>query len=136
MNHKWLPISLFTLAFAILLSGLFIKNAIDDLSIYSASSTSTHAISSELQQLNTTLRSLKSSNTESSPNNGITSLLSNPDTMYLGDAAKYLGISKEDFIQIINDPQSELPFLKTSSDTYIFNKKSLDKWLEKSYTIR
>lgn len=136
LKDKWLTIALFTLAGAILLSGLWIKGALSNLTFYAPASSNTtdDRIANQLHELNSILQKATStSNNESGL--GITSLLNNPKNMYLGEAAKYLSLSETQLKEIIQDPASELPYLQTSDTLYIFNQKALDKWLEKSYVL-
>lgn len=136
LKDKWLTISIFVLAFSILLSGLWIRSAIRDLSMYQVDSPAAYNLSNSVSELSQVLRQANSNSTSSSARPGeITSLLTNPDSMYLAEAAKYLSITKDELSKIIDDPNSEIPYLKMSDNLYIFNKNSLDKWLEKSYIM-
>lgn len=138
LKDKWLSVAIFTLAFSILLSGQWIKKSISELSFNQQSVTPNvnYRLSNAVDEINSTLRKLIPNPTPSVEGNGITSLLSNPDNMYLVNAADYLDISEDELTQIINDPDSNIPYLKTKNDLYIFNKKALDKWLEKSYIMQ
>ncbi|MDA3730448.1 hypothetical protein PBV87_02870 [Niameybacter massiliensis] len=136
LKDKWLTIALFTLAGAILLSGLWVRDGLSNLSFYApvSNSNTDYRIANELNQLNKTLQKATStSNNESS--HGITSLLNNPKNMYLGEAAKYLDVSETQLKEIIQDSTSQLPYLQISDTAYIFNQKALDKWLENGYVL-
>lgn len=136
LKDKWLTIALFTLAGAILVSGLWVRDGLSNLSFYApvSNSNTDYRIANELDQLNKTLQKATStSNNESG--HGITSLLNNPKNMYLGEAAKYLDVSETQLKEIIQDSTSQLPYLQISDTAYIFNQKALDKWLENGYVL-
>ena len=68
LKDKWLTIALFTLAGAILLSGLWVRDGLSNLSFYApvSNSNTDYRIANELDQLNKTLQKATStSNNES-----------------------------------------------------------------------
>ncbi|WP_053985068.1 helix-turn-helix domain-containing protein [Niameybacter massiliensis] len=136
LKDKWLTIALFTLSGTILLSGLWIKDALNNLTFYAPTSSNNtdYRVADQLNQLNSILQKATSTSNNKSAN-GITSLLNNPKNMYLGEAAKYLDVSEKQLKEIIQDPISELPYIQISDTAYIFNQKALDKWLEKGYIL-
>jgi excisionase family DNA binding protein len=74
--------------------------------------------------------SQKLSNSSGSPtNSNDESVVYNRNTYNLTTAALYLGISQSRLIEVTDNKDSGIPYVKIGSD-YVFSKNALDEWLK------
>lgn len=113
-KDKILPISIFSLAISIIISAYLISKGMENKGRFIAD-----GISNGLYNTSNTINSNSYNNIE---NGGIFNLTS---------AAKYLGLSEERLMQIMNNEESKIPYIKVGSD-FIFSKNALNKWVEET----
>lgn len=113
-KDKLLPISIFCLAIAIAIGTSSISKAIENKGRFISD-----GISNGLYDISNTINENNINNQEEKNN------------LNLYDAAEYLGISQEALMQIMNNEESKIPYIKFAND-YIFSKSALDKWVQES----
>ena len=113
-KDKLLAISIFALAFSIIIAATIISSGIETKGRYISDGIFQGAIN-----ISMTIRDI-SFNEEDSKN-----------IFSATEASVYLGISEERLMQIMNNEQSKIPYVKVGED-FIFSKNALDKWIEES----
>lgn len=113
-KEKLLPISIFCLAISLIISASIISNGMDNNGRFIGD-----GISQGLFNI---------SNTVSQENNNN---LDSKDILSLYDAVIYLDVTEEKLMQVINNEDSKIPYVKIGSD-FMFSKNALDKWVETS----
>ena len=111
-KEKLLPISIFCLSLSIIISALIISNGMQNNGRFIGD-----GVSSGINNINNTVNKEMSNNEISK------------EAYNLFEASAYLGISQEKIMDVINNKESGIPYIKIGAD-YIFSKKALDKWLE------
>ena len=113
-KEKLLPISIFCLAISIVIGTSLISKGMETKGrfIGDGISNGLYSISNNMNQNN--INNLEEKN-----------------NLNLYDAAEYLGIPQDILMQIMNNEESKIPYIKAGSN-YIFSKSALDKWVEES----
>lgn len=111
-KDKLLPISIFSLALSIIIAGSIISKGIENKGRFIGD-----GLFQGANNISTTIRDISLNNKD---NEGIF----NADT-----ASTYLGISQDRLMQILNDKESGIPYIKVG-ENFIFSKNALDKWIE------
>ena len=110
-KDKLLPISIFALAFSIIISASIISEGLTNngMNIGSGISQGANIINPTNINENSNEKSIFSAE----------------------EASVYLGIAEERLMQIINNEESKIPYVKVGGD-FIFSKNALDKWIQES----
>ena len=117
-KDKLLPISIFSLALAIVIAASIISNGIKNNGELIGSGMN-QGLSLGLSNINTTIRDIYLNEEDKK-------------TIFnVGDASVYLGISEERLMQIMNNEESKIPYVKVGGD-FIFSKSALDRWIQES----
>lgn len=116
-NSRLLSISIFCLSLAIIISSSIIANGITNGGSNIGSGLS--IVSSGLSSIGGSISSIS--------NNANNEIYGN--TLNAATAAKYLGISIEDLLELTRSESSGIPYIKIGY-SYIFGREALDKWLE------
>ncbi len=114
-KDKLLPISIFALAFSLIIAASIISNGIETNGRYISD-----GIFQGTNNINTTIRDIEFNDEEN-----------NKNIFNEMEASVYLGISEERLMQIMNNEESKIPYVKVGGD-FIFSKNALDKWIEDS----
>lgn len=113
-KDKLLSSSIFTLALSIIIAAYIISKGIETKGRYIAD-----GIFQGASNINTTIR-------DNSINDEKDESIFNAYT-----ASNYLGISQHRLMQLLNNEESGLPYVKIG-ESFIFSKNALDKWVEES----
>ncbi|MBE6053128.1 MAG: DNA-binding protein [Clostridium sartagoforme] len=113
-KDKLLSSSIFALALSIIIAASIISKGIEAKGRYIAD-----GIFQGANNINTTIR-------DNSINNEESKSVFNAST-----ASSYLGISEDRLMQLLNNEESGIPYVKIGED-FIFSKDALDKWIEES----
>lgn len=107
-KDKLLPISIFSLALAIVIAASIISNGIENNGELIGSGMN-QGLSLGLSNINTTIRDIYLNEEDKK-------------TIFnVGDASVYLGISEERLMQIMNNEESKIPYVKVG-ENFIFSK--------------
>lgn len=118
-KDKLLPLSIFALAFSILISSFIISRSINNNGTFIS-----HEMANGFNNLSSNL--YKSFNNDTQ-----TKKLEEKSNFNLREAAEYLNISETDLINTVYNKESKIPYVKIHEE-YIFNKEALDKWVQES----
>ncbi|GAA0750976.1 hypothetical protein [Clostridium sartagoforme] len=113
-KEKLLPISIFCLAISLIISASIISNGMQNNGRFIGD-----GISQGLFNINNAISEKNNNNLDSK------------DILSLYEAAEYLGITQDRLMQVINHEESEIPYIKVS-ESFIFSRNALDKWVETS----
>ena len=113
-KDKLLPISIFTLAFSIIIAASNISSGIETNGRYISD-----GIFQGTNNINTTIRDITFNDEE------------NKSIFKFYEASVYLGISESNLREIINNDESKIPHINIKGDI-IFSKNALDKWIQES----
>ncbi len=114
LKDKFLPISIFALAISIVIGAAIISKGIENKGRFIGD-----GLFQGANNISTTIRDI-------SLNDKDNKSILNSDT-----ASTYLGISEERLMQILNNKESGIPYVKVGKN-FIFSKNALDKWIEES----
>ena len=109
LKEKLLPISIFTLAFAIIISAFIISKGMEANGSY---------VSSGLDSIANQLNDMNNS-----------SSYYNDENLDLSEAAAYLNISEHQLLELTTFYDPGIPYIKIDG-IYIFNKKAIDNYLQ------
>jgi excisionase family DNA binding protein len=120
-KERLLPISIICLAVSILISAGTISKGLKKAAEINSNSIS-FGITSSLSNMSNALNSMYYSQNTSGEN----------DIMNVDEAAAYLGIPAEEFLNALNDKSLNIPYAQAGY-RYVFSKQALSKWLETSH---
>jgi len=113
-KDKLLPISIFCLAISIIIAASVISNGIETKGRYISD-----GIFQGANNINTTIRDIFINNEDEKT------------VLDKNEASEYLGVSIEGLMQIMNNEESKIPYIKVG-EYFIFSKNAIDKWVEES----
>ncbi|MDV4149558.1 helix-turn-helix domain-containing protein [Clostridium sp. AL.422] len=114
-KDKLLPIAIFSLAISIIIAASIISKGIENKGRYIGD-----GVFQGFNNVSNTIRDINLNNEED--DKGVFSS---------EECSEYLGISEERLMQIMNNQESKIPYVKVG-ENFIFSKNALDKWIEES----
>jgi len=115
LKDKALPFSIICLSISIIISAIIIANGMRSNGDYVGT-----GLSDMSQGLSNIVNNMYNNNAN---------VVYTRNTYDLSTASSYLGIEESKLLDIVNEKDSGIPYIKIGND-YIFSKSALDKWLE------